>query len=533
VDGLARQQVRVLTYPNLVETLRSLLNTLDNECKNPTSSLWYLPLEQQGQLVARLQDCEADLRSVETLLSNFRSLDTHHARYRDKLRFTRGKQANIREKIVAHRDRLQLLLHGYNFATLSRIERNTEVQWRHSEVQTKLLLSLKVQMKEIRKDISRGRRNAPKRASSGDALALESKTQKAITSGRRNAPKRALSGEGLALQNKAQKAITSGQPSAPRRALSVDGLTLGDKTRKAIASGQRNASEHAVSRGGSSSKKNTIEKSTHKNSTPKSSSPKNSTPKDSNSKNSNPKSDNPKNSDPKNSTPKSSTLTNHTFNSKMKEVDFDSSSEVGEWHDEGSKENLRPAKKRHSPSRHPQVKTDVSCRKIKPSPSTEKAEKVTNDTTVALVTHDNMKLTTAQDFPSSGEAYYFDQRNKRWMRTAHRTHPTLEDLSISRNTFYTLEFSYEELCLGASIRIDVKRRTLSTTGSYEEISLNVQIDKGYSRRYAIRYHEAGDESAEYTESLVFVITAVCFFSSSIKFDMTNICLEEPQFFCKI
>jgi len=357
-----------------------------------------------------------------------------------------------------------------------------------------------VQMKEIRKDISPGRRNAPKRASSGDALALENKTQKAITSGRRNAPKRALSGEGLALQNKAQKAITSGRPSAPKRALSVDGLALGNKTQKAITSGQRNASEDAVSRGGSSSKKNNTDKSTVKNSTPKSSTPKSSSPKTST----------PKNSNSKTSTPKTSTLTNHAFNNKMKEVDFDSSFEVGEWHDEGSKENLRPAKKRYSPSRHPQVKTDVSCRKIKPSPSTEKAEKVTNDTTVALVTHDNMKLTTAQDFPSFGEAYYFDQRDKRWMRTTDRTHPTLEDLSISRNTFYTLEFSYEELCSGASRRIDVKRRTLSTTGSYEEISLNVQIDKGYSRRYAIRYHEAGDESAEYTESLVFVITAVWF-----------------------
>ncbi|KAI4680828.1 hypothetical protein J4E81_010012 [Alternaria sp. BMP 2799] len=149
-----------------VASLRTLLLALDDECKNPQSSFQQLPLAQKGELAARLQDCKADLRSVKKILHDFRSLDKRDARYRDRLAFTTGKQAAIREKIATHSVRLQQLLTGINVGTFSRIERNTEAHYLS-------LLEIRAKLDRIHLDVLAGRRDATTFINSDDVVALE------------------------------------------------------------------------------------------------------------------------------------------------------------------------------------------------------------------------------------------------------------------------------------------------------------------------------------------------------------------------
>ncbi|KAI4639569.1 uncharacterized protein J4E78_010896 [Alternaria triticimaculans] len=138
----------------------------DDECKNPQSSFQQLSPAQKGELAARLQDCKADLRSVKKILHDFRSLDKRDARYRDRLAFTTGKQAAIREKIATHSVRLQQLLSGINVGTLSRIERNTDAH--HLS-----LLEIRAKLDQIHMDVLAGRRDAATFINAEDAVALE------------------------------------------------------------------------------------------------------------------------------------------------------------------------------------------------------------------------------------------------------------------------------------------------------------------------------------------------------------------------
>ncbi|KAI4676965.1 uncharacterized protein J4E84_009265 [Alternaria hordeiaustralica] len=149
-----------------VASLRTLLLALDDECKNPQSSFQQLSPAQKGELAARLQDCKADLRSVKKILHDFRSLDKRDARYRDRLAFTTGKQAAIREKIATHSVRLQQLLSGINVGTLSRIERNTDAH--HLS-----LLEIRASLDRIHMDVLAGRRDAATFMNAEDAVALE------------------------------------------------------------------------------------------------------------------------------------------------------------------------------------------------------------------------------------------------------------------------------------------------------------------------------------------------------------------------
>ncbi|KAI4950288.1 hypothetical protein J4E91_004945 [Alternaria rosae] len=111
-------------------------------------------------------DCKADLRSVKKILHDFRSLDTHDARYRDRLAFTTGKQAAMREKLATHSFRLQQLLSGINVGTLSRIERNTDAHYLS-------LLEIRARLDRIHMDVLAGRRDAATFMNAEDAVALE------------------------------------------------------------------------------------------------------------------------------------------------------------------------------------------------------------------------------------------------------------------------------------------------------------------------------------------------------------------------
>ena len=158
--------MQILTQRLIVASLRTLLLALDDECKNPQSSFQQLSPAQKGELAARLQDCKADLRSVKKILHDFRSLDKRDARYRDRLAFTTGKQAAIREKIATHSVRLQQLLSGINVGTLSRIERNTDAH--HLS-----LLEIRASLDRIHMDVLAGRRDAATFMNAEDAVALE------------------------------------------------------------------------------------------------------------------------------------------------------------------------------------------------------------------------------------------------------------------------------------------------------------------------------------------------------------------------
>jgi len=162
----AKHRKWALTCHDPVDSLRSFLFALDNEYNKPRSSFRHLTPVQEGQLAARLQDCRADLRSVKAILHDFRSLDSGDGRYRDKLAFTSGKQAAIREKIGAHNSRLQQLLSGLNVATFSRIERNTEAHYLS-------LLEIHGKLDKIRMEISSGRRDAVAVDDADEAVALE------------------------------------------------------------------------------------------------------------------------------------------------------------------------------------------------------------------------------------------------------------------------------------------------------------------------------------------------------------------------
>jgi hypothetical protein len=135
-----------------VSALRSLLSTLNDEYKNPQSSLQRLPPTRQGELAARLDECKSDLREVRRILRQYQSLDSNDPRFRDRLAFTTGKQAALRERLSTHSGRIQQFLNGINLATFSKIERNTEAH-------LVSLSELKARLDQIHHDLLSGRRD--------------------------------------------------------------------------------------------------------------------------------------------------------------------------------------------------------------------------------------------------------------------------------------------------------------------------------------------------------------------------------------
>ena len=143
----------------------SLLVTLNDETGDPKSSLRHLSHAQQGELAARLEECKTDLSAVKKVLHQFRSLDSKDPRYRDRLAFTSGKQAALRERLSTHSARIQQFLAGINVATFSRIDRNTEAH----------LLSLsdiRARLDEIHRNMRARRRDKFGLESFGDVESL-------------------------------------------------------------------------------------------------------------------------------------------------------------------------------------------------------------------------------------------------------------------------------------------------------------------------------------------------------------------------
>lgn len=113
-----------------------------------------------------MEECDGDLREVDKVLRHFRSLDTKNPRFRDQLAFTTGKQTALRERIKTHSERIQQFLAGINIATLSRIERNTEVQLIS-------LLEIEARLDQMHRDLLSGKRDASILEGASASTALE------------------------------------------------------------------------------------------------------------------------------------------------------------------------------------------------------------------------------------------------------------------------------------------------------------------------------------------------------------------------
>ncbi|KAJ4376351.1 hypothetical protein N0V83_001634 [Neocucurbitaria cava] len=149
-----------------VASLRSLLLVLNDECTNPHSSVHQLRASRRVELESHLQGCKADLREVRKMLHRYRSLKTTGARRRDRLSFTPGRQAELREKINAHSARLQQFISGMSVGFSTRVESKIDtllslLQSPQPGPKIHLLSGQDVQMKleAIHRDILAGRRH--------------------------------------------------------------------------------------------------------------------------------------------------------------------------------------------------------------------------------------------------------------------------------------------------------------------------------------------------------------------------------------
>lgn len=111
-----------------MKLLRSHLRTLDEEIENRNSLIHRSDARQRDELGSLLRSCRADLRELEKLLAKYKSLKRSNPRARDKLAFRASKQADIRNKIATHNDRLQRFLNGLHTVSLGRIESRAEIQ---------------------------------------------------------------------------------------------------------------------------------------------------------------------------------------------------------------------------------------------------------------------------------------------------------------------------------------------------------------------------------------------------------------------
>jgi len=212
------------------------------------------------------------------------------------------------------------------------------------------------------------------------------------------------------------------------------------------------------------------------------------------------------------------------------------SSEVDRWPRRVTGNIPRSAEKVYSSFRHFYDDTDESVTSSNPLAFVGIVGEVTHDAIIALVTHEGKKLSAVPTYPlvRSGEVpfcsetYCFHERNKSWILAEDWLRPSRKDLFTTRNTSYVLNFSLEEAFSGALKHIDVRRTIVHPkhrhTTSVDEITLNVKAKKGFWPKDTVRYVGAGSQSANHTESLIFIFKYV-----SIKMsDAMDNTLKLPQ-----
>jgi len=119
--------------------MQSYLRALSDEAENPSSSFSRLTGTQQEELRKLLDDCRTDLEELKTTVARYKSLGKTNPRTRDRMGFTKTKQAAIRDGIRSHSDRLQRFLNAATIGTVSRIEAHTESHvWSLAEIRARL-----------------------------------------------------------------------------------------------------------------------------------------------------------------------------------------------------------------------------------------------------------------------------------------------------------------------------------------------------------------------------------------------------------
>ena len=209
------------------------------------------------------------------------------------------------------------------------------------------------------------------------------------------------------------------------------------------------------------------------------------------------------------------------------EAGDETSSEVDGWPHRITGNIPRSAEKVYSSFRHFYDDTDESVTSFNPLAFVGSVGEVTHDATIALVTYEGKKLSAVPfdtlvwsgEVPICSETYFFHERSKSWIWAEDWLHPSRKDLSTTRNTSYILNFSLEEAFSGASRHIDVRRTIVHPkhrhTTSVEDTTLNVKAKKGFWLKDTVRYVGAGSQSANHTESLIFIFKHVSIMSEAM------------------
>jgi hypothetical protein len=141
VSAAARLECLVLTQS--VSALQASLRELEEEFDDKTSLLRRATTQQQHNLHDILEPCRSDLETIGSLITEHRSLRTSTPRFRDKWSFDTGKQAEIKERIRRHSDKLNLYLTQLHTTSLARIEK-------YGERHTKDLAGIRADLKHLR-----------------------------------------------------------------------------------------------------------------------------------------------------------------------------------------------------------------------------------------------------------------------------------------------------------------------------------------------------------------------------------------------
>jgi len=133
--------------------MQSYLHALSEEAEDPRSSFQRLKESQQKELQTLLGACRKDLEELMTSVTKYKSLGKSNPRTRDRIGFTKSKQADIRDRITTHSNRLQRLLDVATLVAVSRIEG-------HAEAHVLSLSDIRVKLDRIHDDLRSGRRAA-------------------------------------------------------------------------------------------------------------------------------------------------------------------------------------------------------------------------------------------------------------------------------------------------------------------------------------------------------------------------------------
>ena len=216
-------------------------------------------------------------------------------------------------------------------------------------------------------------------------------------------------------------------------------------------------------------------------------------------------------------------LEDEILDDNMTEVDVDVSFEVHQWINQVNNHMSRPTNGYHQ-TRSPSPSESDASPAVNAShlPTEHVDESAHNATLAAYVTCEGKRLSAMQTPGSCKPTSLARDKNNMWTAPRKALEAPLSFMIFgsskplpkltTHDTWYTLDYTLEEVFTEITRHINVRRRALRTKhqdiASFEDISLNVKIKKGFREHIAVRYLEAGNQESEYTESLVFMMRRV-------------------------